>query len=257
MLLSRRAFLAGSVAAAWSGSRSAGQGVAAPFTIDVTDVALARGVPTFVAVNTSGYTSCEVSLLDPSGRVRSTSRKWSTEPDVSNGQAIGPLVTAGEARVPIAHTVRIAMQPTRAATPSMAMALMQVDPAVPLERGIVQQARTSPAAPDPLEDAKRMARLARFVDDPATPPGGRFLAALTTDSSIQLRIWQGEAVRGAPIHQAQFKHLPAGTHEVPWNLATRTGPAPTGRYLGVLLCVPVDPRLRPTTLAAYFAVRTP
>lgn len=90
-----------------------GQDVAPPFTIEVPDLALSTGPPTFVAVNTSGYTSCEVALLDPFGRVRSTSRKWSTEPDVSNGQAIEVLATTGDATSPVRHVARITMQPTR------------------------------------------------------------------------------------------------------------------------------------------------
>lgn len=258
MLISRRALLAGGVVAAWASPRLRGQDLAPPFTIEVPDVVLSPGVPTFVAVNTSGYTSCQVALLDPFGRVRSTSRKWPTEPDVSNGQAIDALATAGDPKSLVRHVARVTMEPTRTMTPSMAMAVTQIDPASAVGRAVVQVVHSSVStAPDFLEDTKQMARLARFVNDPASPPGGQFMAALTTDSSVQLKIWRGETGRGEPVHQAEFKHLPRGTHPIRWDLMTRRGAAETGRYLGVLVCVPEDRRLKPTNLAAYFAVRMP
>lgn len=258
MLISRRTFLAGGALAVWTAPRAMGQDVAPPFTLEVPDVALSPGAPTFVAVNTSGYTSCEVALVDPFGRVRSTSRKWSTEPDVSNGQAIDSLATAGDPKSLVGHVARVTMQPTRATTPSMAMAVTQVALASPEGRGAIQRVRTTAgAAPDVLEETKQMARLARFVNDPASPPGGQFLAVLTTDSSIQLKIWKGESGRGAPVYQEEFKHLPRGTHPIRWDLTTTRGPASSGRYLGVLVCTPTDARLKPTNLAAYFAVQMP
>ena len=67
-----------------------------------------------------------------------------------------------------------------------------------------------------------LAEQARFVADPAQrPDGGHFEVRLFLDSTVKVQIWKGSTAGGAPLYQAQFHNVQAGSNRVHGKAETR------------------------------------
>lgn len=252
MSVSRRGLLITGIAALPRGLFARSVDGGEPFTLELPELKLDPRLPTYAAVDTSGFTNCQVLVSDAEKKIRLQSKNWGTEPDAPNGALLAGRLF-GE--TPMGCVVQVRMTPTREATPSVALVVKQGEPeALALLRQAAWRGVTG-SAQEEIERSKKMARLARFEKDPATPPGGQFRVDLASDSSILLRIWAGEKATGAPIYKRQFFDRPQGINPIFWDLHTGGGGvAPAGRYLAVLLCTPTATGMKPTVLASYFAI---
>lgn len=248
MAISRRDLLIGSAAAYICPFALCQEG--APFAVELPPLPLDLNLPTYAAVDTSGYTNCQVRVLDENHHLLLQSTDWGTEPDRPNGARLqGKLAGEGEGK----YVIRVAMRPTRNKTPSVAMAIHQGgDEDLPAVKLVALQDEQQA-----IERLKNMARQARFVDDPAHLPGGHFTVDLMNDASVFLQIWKGEAAQGAPLYQKGFANVPTGRNPIGWNLQTTHGKVvAAGRYFATLMCSPTHAKLHPTILASYFEVMT-
>src|SRR4051812_5402262 len=109
MPVSRRTLLTGGVALMCGRSLALAQKAQAPVIIELPDLPLYPEAPTIVAVNTSGYTSCAVAILDSDRVLRGETRDWSTSPDVSNGVQLSLRGSGHDPAVPRPHTVKVTM----------------------------------------------------------------------------------------------------------------------------------------------------
>jgi hypothetical protein len=235
-MISRRTLVLGG-GALWVARSVAQVEEGAPVVLELPPLTFDPGVPVFAAVNTSGHTDCQVQILGGTGQPVLQSRRWGTEPNVSNAAQLSGEVRG---RTPQQLKVRISMHPTARKTPSAAMAMRQG------------------TAVD-LEELKRLARQARFVKDPARLPGGQFEVILRADSSLTLEIWPNEGHGGKPVYKHTFANLPGGTEPIPigWNLRENNGAVvPAGRYFAALIARPIAGSLHPTYMSSYFAVIT-
>ncbi len=208
----------------------------APVVVELPFAEFDLTAPVFAAVNTSGYTSCQVQLADAKGRTVLHSQDWGTEPNVSNAGQLEPAQPGtGKQRL----KTRIAMHPTRKKTPSVGMAMTQ-------------------GAGTNLTQLKQLAKAVRFVDDPAKPPDGHFELVLATDASVSVTIWPGENPQGRPIYTTNVSGLPAGKNPIVWKLCDNRGTqVRAGRYTALLTSTPTNKTgLHPTMLCSYFAVMT-
>jgi hypothetical protein len=252
MNISRRELLLAGAAELWPNFAGAIE-EGAPFALHLPELKLDPRLLTYAAVDTSGFTNCQVLILDARGYVVQKSPGWGTEPNTPEG---APLAGMLPGKLPISCRAQIVMQPTRKTIPSVAVAIEQggsqpLPRLTPAEFG----APFTSDSQDIINRLKEVARLARFIKDPAQPPGGQFQVALSNNSSIFVRIWAGEKAVGEPIYQRKLFDRPSGMNAIPWNLRTSKGTSvPAGRYFAFLLCVPTATALQPTALASYFAV---
>jgi hypothetical protein len=205
-----------------------------PVELDFPDVELDPELPLVVGANTSGYNTCHVQVLDPQWKkILWQSKEWATEPNKSNSAGTTRLGGSPEKK----HTVQAVMRPTRAGTPSMAVAIHQGSD---LDKSQIEM----------------LAEKARFVTDPAQyPEGGHFEVNLYLDSTVKVQIWTGTIAKGTPVLENQFHNVQAGRNRVPWDLKIRGGKvAPSGRYVAVLTCTPNQSGKLPTFLGSSFGV---
>jgi hypothetical protein len=206
----------------------------APVMLEFPDVELDSNLPLVAGANTSGYNTCHLQVLDGDGKnIVWQSKEWPTEPNRSNSAASARLGGGGAKK----HVVQAVMRPTRAGTPSMALAIHQ---GTDLDK----------------TQMELLAEKARFVADPArSPEGGHFEVNLYLDSTVTVQIWSGTIARGATVFQGQFHNVQAGGNRVPWDLKTRGGRlvAP-GRYVAMLTCTPNQAGRAPTFLGSSFGV---
>jgi len=245
MHLSRRNLLQTTAAIMWPGlgpELKEGE----PFTLSLPEWPFDPTLPTYASVSTSGYTNCQVRVVDRKHELLQSSLDWGTEPNVPEAAQLKGSLPGTR---PSLYATQIQMRPTRPKTPSVSLALTQ-SPALLLRPVSFQSAN--------LQLLKNLAAAARFLEDPAHLPGGRFQANLSYDSSILLRIWGGEAARGEPVYQRKLLNRPSGSNEIPWNLHSSKGSlVPSGRYLATMVCQPMSAKVLPTLLMSYFAVITP
>lgn len=230
VMISRRRLLIDTSALALTGGIALCQFEPA-FKLDFGDVELESNLPVKVAIDTSGYTSCQVRIQGRDGNIVLRSKEWGTEPNRPESVQSKPVERTGPYRV-LAE-----MRPTAPRKPSMALALHQ-DPGVDLKR------------------LERMADKVRFLRDPAPrPAGGRFEVDVLAESAVLVRIWQGEARGVSPLYEKRFDDVGPGLNPVPWDLRTSRGSiAPPGRYLANVICTPKDKQRKPTNMFSSFAV---
>ena len=232
MRITRRGLMMGSVTVPWMPQLAHSQEFS-PITIEWPNVTLDPKADSFAAVDTSGYTTCQVQVVDRENKVLLTSQQWGTEPNVPNGMQLQGDLLKGKAGP---YLVRVVMRPTRKAVPSVAMVQTQ-GPGVNVQR------------------LKHDSLLARFQDDPARPPGGKFMLDLSTNASVYLKIFKGEVLSGSPVYSNHFPNLPQGPNSIPWDLKTPKGSqVPSGQYSASLVCMPTVPGLHPTNILAFFGV---
>lgn len=224
----------------------------APFALDLPLMTLDPNLTTYAAVDTSGFTTCQIRVLNARGFIVQESKEWRTEPDVPNGAQLDGRL---QGETPARYAVRIVMRPTRRRTPSVAVALTQGKHKTLARSGPAEfRNAATKKSHEEIEQVKEMALRVRFVGDPARSPGGQFEVDLTRDSSVSLRIWAGETATGIPVYKKLFANLPSGRNPIPWDLRTLQGiPVPAGRYVAFLLCRPAT-REAPIRLASYFGV---
>jgi hypothetical protein len=233
MAISRRRLLADGAIVLGFG-RYAGGDDFAPVVLEFADVELDPGQPLVAGANTSGFNMCHLQVLDEHGKeIVWRSKEWATEPNRSNSAATEKLGGGGEKK----HIVQGIMRPTRAGTPSMALAIHQGSD---LDK----------------TQMELLAEQARFVADPAQrPDGGHFEVRLFLDSTVKVQIWKGSTAGGAPLYQAQFHNVQAGSNRVPWDLKIKGGGmAAPGRYVALLTCTPNQSGRSPTFLGSSFGV---
>jgi hypothetical protein len=204
-----------------------------PVELEFRDVELDPKLPLVAAANTSGFTTCQLQVRQNDGKILWQSKEWSTEPNVSNSASTKRLGgDSGKGRV-----VRAVMRPTRAHTPSMAIAIHQGDE---LNKTQIES----------------LAEKARFVADPAQRPnGGHFEVHLYYDSTVKVRIWRGTVASGPPVYQNQLQNVQAGDNRVPWDLQMKGGSqAAPGRYVAILDCKPNQADRVGTLLCSSFGV---
>jgi hypothetical protein len=204
-----------------------------PVELEFPDVELDAKLPLVAGANTSGYNMCHLQVLDAKGKkVVWQSKEWGTEPNRSNSAATEKLGGGGDKK----HVAQGVMRPTRAGTPSMALAIHQ---GTDLDK----------------TQMELLAEKARFVSDPAPrPEGGHFEVHLYLDSTVKVQIWSGTVAKGMPVVQAEFHNIQAGSNRVPWNLKVKDGLAPPGRYVALLTCTPNEAGRTPTFLGSSFGV---
>jgi hypothetical protein len=233
-VITRRGFVL--AAAAICADRAAAQiEEATPVLVELPYAEFDLNVAVFAAVNTSGYTTCQVQLVDTAGRTVLQSQDWGTEPNVSNAEQLKPTQSStGKQKL----KTRIAMRPTRKKTPSVGMAMTQGE-------GV------------DLVHLKQVSKAVRFVKDPAQPPDGHFEVMLTTDASVSVAIWPGEIPQGRPVYQTSISDLPVGRNQIVWKLCENSGrQVKPGRYIALLTSTPTKMGLHPTTMCSYFGVMT-
>jgi len=225
--------------------------------IRLPDLRLDPTLRTYAAVVTSGYTNCQVRILDDNQHLMEYSREWGTEPNVPLGQVLQGSLPG---RRPILCPTELLLRPTRLQTPSVAAAITQTNE---LQLGGMKPVsfRQGPSTDqDELNKLKASAKSARFITDPARPPGGRFELMIWHPGSIMLCIWANDQAVGPPLYRQELPDRAAGSNTVPWDLRTSKGNlVKTGRYLATLTCKPTKMpgvQVQPTTLASYFAVIT-
>lgn len=219
---------------AWSGDFLADD--FAPVLLEFPGVELDGNEALVVGANTSGYNKCHVQVLDGDGKkIVWQSGEWSTEPNKSNSAATEKLGGSGGTKK---HIVQGLMRPTRAGTPSMAVALHQ---GTDLDKSQIEL----------------LAEKARFVTDPAVyPEGGHFEVKLYLDSTVKVQIWSGVTAKGTPVLESEYHNVQAGLNRVPWGLKIQGGNkvAPPGRYVALLTCTPNQTGKMPTFLGSSFGV---
>src|SRR5271154_4717141 len=94
----------------------------APVLLELAFAEFDLTVPVVAAVNTSGYTNCQVQLADIEGQTVLQSQDWGTEPNVSNAEQLKPM-RSGTGKQKLKP--QVAMHPTRKRTPSVGMAMTQ------------------------------------------------------------------------------------------------------------------------------------
>jgi hypothetical protein len=204
----------------------------APVELEFPGVELDAELPLVAGANTSGYTTCQVQVLQTDGKMVWQSKEWGTEPNKSNSAATPRLGGSGEKK----HVVRAVMRPTRSTVPSMSVAVHQ---GTDVDKTQIEM----------------LAEQARFVTDPAQrPTGGHFAITLYFDSTVTLQIWSGNSARGTPVFQAQSHNVQAGGNRVPWDLHTKSGYAAPGRYVALLTCSPNQEGRAATFLGSSFGV---
>ena len=207
----------------------------APVLLELPDLELDGNQPLVVGANTSGYNMCHVQVLDGDGKkVVWQSKEWATEPNRSNSASTGKLGGSGGVQK---HIVQGVMRPTRAGTPSMAVAIHQG-----MDLDTLQM--------------EKLAEKARFVTDPAVyPEGGHFEVNLYLDSSVKVQIWGGAIAKGTPILEQEYHNVQAGLNRVPWGLTIKGGKVvPPGRYVALLTCTPNQSGKTRTFLGSSFGV---
>jgi hypothetical protein len=205
-----------------------------PVELEFPDVELNSELPLVAGANTSGFNTCHLQVLDGQGKkILWKSNEWSTEPNRSNSASTEKLGGSGEKN----HIVQALMRPTRAGTPSMALALHQGSD---LDK----------------TQMELLAEKARFIADPAQPPnGGHFQVHLYSASTVKVQIWKGSTASGVPVYQDQLHNVQAGDNRVPWDLKTKGGGfATSGRYIALLTCTPNQADRTPTFLGSSFGV---
>lgn len=210
-----------------------------PVELEFPDVELHSDLPLVAGANTSGYTTCQVQVLDGQGKtILWQSKEWGTEPNKSNSASTIQLGGNNEMN----HVVRAIMRPTRAVTPSMAVAIHQ---GTDVDKTQIEM----------------LAERARFVADPAQrPKGGGFEVILYRVSTVKVQIWSGTAARGTPVYERQSPNVvprpdPNPAIPVPWDLRTTRGNlALPGRYVALLTCTPNEPGRAATFFCSSFGV---
>ncbi len=251
-MFSRRQLLIAAAAVAQPGLRTE-PSEGAPFSLQLPSLELDPGLQTLAAAITSGFTSCQIQVLDSEGRVRESSRDWGTEPNRPEGAILQGTLPGAR---PVPCPIRVLLRPTRPRVPSVTVAIQQAEtdfgfPARPV-RWVA-----GPADFRDLDFLRQTALRARFRDDPAKPPGGRFEVDIRYDSSLWLRIWAGEHAIGHPVYETTVPKRANGPNALPWDLHSSKGDlVKSGHYLAIISCKPGLPKLHPTVLASYFAVIT-
>jgi hypothetical protein len=233
MTISRRTLLADGALLLGLGRYARGDDFA-PVVLEFADVELDPGLPLVAGANTSGFNMCHLQVLDEHGKeIVWRSKEWETKPNVSNSAATEKLGGGSDKK----HIVQGLMRPTRAGTPSMALAIHQGSD---LDK----------------TQMELLAEQARFVADPAQrPDGGHFEVRLFLDSTVKVQIWKGSTAGGTPLYQAQFHNVQAGSNRVPWDLKIKGGGmAAPGRYIALLTCTPNQAGRSPTFLGSSFGV---
>ena len=251
-MLSRRQLLIASAAVVQPGLASELE-EGAPFALKLPNLVLDPKLQTLAAAVTSGFTSCQIQILDADGRVRQSSREWGTEPNRPESAVLqGALPGAS----PVVCATRVLMRPTRPRIPSVAVAIRQAESDSVVRIRPVQ----SLAGPNDSRDIdvlRQMALRARFKEDPAKPPGGQFQVDTAYDSSIWLRVWAGEQANGRPVYEKTVPNRAFGSNALPWDLHSSKGDlVKSGHYLAIIYCKPLLSKLHATVLASYFAVIT-
>lgn len=251
-MFSRRQFLIATVAVAQPGLASELQ-EGAPFALQLPSLELDPKLQTMAAAVTSGFTSCEIQILDGYGHVTQSSREWGTEPNRPEGAILqGALSGAG----PVLCPTRVLLRPTRKRIPSVTVAIQQAE----TDSSVHLRPVLSVAGPNDSRDLdflRQTALRARFREDPAKPPGGHFEVDTPYDSSMWLRIWAGEQAISHPVYEKTVPQRPFGSNALPWDLHSSKGDlVKSGRYLAIIFCKPLLAKLHPMVLASYFAVIT-
>jgi len=233
MAISRRRLLADGALLLGLGRYARGDDFA-PVVLEFADVELDPDLPLVAGANTSGFNMCHLQVLDGQGKkIVWQSKEWATEPNRSNSAATEKLGGGGDK----GHIVQGIMRPTRAGTPSMALAMHQGSD--------LNQTQI-----------ELLAEKARFVTDPAQrPDGGHFEVHLFFDSTVKVQIWKGSTASGTPLYQNQLHNVQAGSNRVPWDLKIRGGGmAAPGRYVALLTCTPNQAGRMPTIMGSSFGV---
>lgn len=251
-MLSRRQLLIATAAVVQPGLASELQ-EGAPFALRLPDLELDPKLQTLAAAVTSGFTSCQIQILDTGGQVLQSSKEWGTEPNRPESAILKGALPGVR---PVLCPTRVVLRPTRQRVPSVTVAIRQAES----DSAVRIRPVRSVAGPNDSRDIdilREMALRARFKDDPAKPPGGQFQVVTPYDSSIWLRIWAGEQATGHPVYARTVPNRAFGSNALPWDLHSSKGAlVKSGRYLAIIYCKPLLPKLHATVLASYFAVIT-
>ena len=147
-----------------------------PVVLEFPDVELDQNLPLVAGANTSGFNTCHLQVLDGQGRRLCGSRRsGGRSRTVRTRQRQRSWAEAARRDI----SFRRVMRPTRAGTPSMALAIHQGSD---LDKTQMEM----------------LAEKARFVSDPAQrPDGGHFEVRLFLDSTVKVQIWSGSCGRGS------------------------------------------------------------